>query len=151
MSTLHALTQFLYKALEQTEAKALTDQVMVIGLCSMTIGETKHQLEETIRACHRDKRKINLETLHEGVMLSESKHGTPAMPFPFKKLSKPTLMNFNVVTTPYQGVAGVRPLVNTGLDLSWEPDSIYESLTQPLMNPVISRPLYSSTVNQPRS
>lgn len=84
-------------------------------------------------------------------MLSESKHGTPAMPLPFKKLSEPTLMNFNVVTTPFQGVAGVRPLVNTGLDLSWEPDSIYESLTQPLTNPVISRPLYSGTVNRPRN
>jgi hypothetical protein len=69
---------------------------------------------------------------------------------PFKKLSEPTLMNFNVVTTPYQGVASVRPLVNTGLDLSWEPDSIYESLMQPLMNPVISRPLYSGPVNRPQ-
>lgn len=82
-------------------------------------------------------------------MLSESKHGTPAMPLPFKKLSEPTLMNFNVVTTPYQGVASVKPLVNTGLDLSWEPDSVYNSLMDPLTNPVISRPLYSGTVARP--
>jgi hypothetical protein len=40
MSTLHALAQSLYKGLEPTKAKALTDWVMVIGLSSMTIGET---------------------------------------------------------------------------------------------------------------
>jgi hypothetical protein len=143
MSTLHALAQSLYKGLEPTEAKALTNRVMVISLCSMTIVETKHQLEETIRTCYREKRKLKWELLLEGVMPSESKHGTPAMPLPFKKLSEPTLMNFNVVTTPYQGVASVKPLVNTGLDLSWEPESTHNSLMDPLTNPVISRLLYT--------
>jgi hypothetical protein len=82
-------------------------------------------------------------------MLSELKHGTPAMPLPFKKLSEPMLMHFNIVTTPYQGVASVKPLVNTGLDLSWEPDSVYKILMDPLTNPVISRPLYSGNAARP--
>jgi hypothetical protein len=69
MYTLHALAQSLYKGLEPTESKALTDMVMVISLCSMTVGETKCQLEETIQTCHREKRKLKWELLLEGVML----------------------------------------------------------------------------------
>jgi hypothetical protein len=42
MFTLHALAQ----SLKPTKSKALTDRVMVIGLCSMTVGETKSKLEE---------------------------------------------------------------------------------------------------------
>jgi hypothetical protein len=77
-------------------------------------------------------------------MLSESKYGTPTMPLPFKKMSEPPLMNFNVVTAPYTGVAGVKPLVETGLDLSWDVDPWYSSLTDPMTHPVISRPMYNT-------
>jgi hypothetical protein len=95
---------------------------MIIGLCSMTVVETKRQLEDAIRTCYREKRKANWERLLEGVMLSESKDGTLAMPLSFKKMSEPLLMNFNVVTATYTGEAGVKPLVKTGLDLSWDSD-----------------------------
>jgi hypothetical protein len=144
MSHLHALANSLYKGLEATEATALTDRVMIIGLCSITVGETKRQLKDAIRTCYREKRKANWEKLLEEVMLSESKYGTPTMPLPFKKMSEPPLMNFNVVTAPYTGVAGVKPLVETGLDLSWDTDPWYSSLTDPMTHPVISRPMYNT-------
>jgi hypothetical protein len=82
----------------------------------------------------------------KGVMLSESKHRTLAMLLQFKRLSKLTLMNFNVMTTPMTGLGCVKPLVNTGLDFSWEPDSVYNSLRDPMTQPVISRPLYDGPV-----
>jgi hypothetical protein len=52
------------------------------------------------------------------------------------------LINYNEVTAPYTGVTGVKPLIETVLDLSWDSDPWNSTLTDLMTHPVISRPLY---------
>jgi hypothetical protein len=114
MNTLEASAERLYRDFDEVEEKVMIDRIMFNGLWCFTAGETRRELEESLRTYANQKKKPVWEEIYEGTLLSEERYGKPTMELTYANANDRTVSCFNVDTRVGYVPHNVLPLVNSG-------------------------------------
>jgi hypothetical protein len=86
---------------------------MFNGLWCFTAGETRRELEESLRTYANKKKKPVWEEIYEGTLLSEERYGKPTMELVYASANDRTVSCFNVDTRVGYVPDNVIPLVSS--------------------------------------
>jgi hypothetical protein len=114
MNTLAASAERLYRDYDEVEKKVMIDRIMFNGLWCFTAGETRRELEESLRTYTNQKKKPVWEEIYEGTLLSEERYGKPTMELAYASANDRTVSCFNVDTRVGYVPDNVLPLVSSG-------------------------------------
>jgi hypothetical protein len=92
----------------------MIDRIMFNGLWCFTAGETRRELEESLRTYANQKKKPVWEEIYEGTLLSEERYGKPTIELAYASANDKTVSCFNVDTRIGYVPDNVLPLVNSG-------------------------------------
>jgi hypothetical protein len=118
VNKLKALAETMYRDLEGPEKVLHIERVLINGLLSLTMGETKRELERALILKKRRQEKVHWDRVYEAVLAAEEEYGPPTEVLYYRTSSEQPILNFNVshkvVTKPATIEQQVCTTIGTG-------------------------------------